>query len=139
MEITTTIATTLASGPGAASAVAPTPVADSLAAQQFADMMRADAPMAPVVPLPAAAADPAVAGGPRSLGDSILNGMQNLSTDFQQSWRTVQAALDGGVQMTMSDMLKLQMGVVQMSVQYDMVGKAISRSTQNIDQLVKMQ
>jgi type III secretion protein I len=65
--------------------------------------------------------------------------MQGLSSEFQQSWKTVNAVLDGGAAMTTYDMLKLQMGLTQMSIQYDLVGKAISRSTQNLDQLVKMQ
>jgi type III secretion protein I len=33
----------------------------------------------------------------------------------------------------------LQLGITQVSIQYDLVGKIISRSTQNIDQLVKLQ
>lgn len=74
-----------------------------------------------------------------SLGDNILAGMQNLSTDFQQSWKSVNAALEAGSNMTTTDMLKLQLGLTQMSVQYDLIGKAISRSTQNLDQLVKLQ
>lgn len=77
--------------------------------------------------------------GSRTLGDQVLAGMQNLSEDFQQSWKTVSAALESGSAMTTSDMLKLQMGLTQMSIQYELVGKAISRSTQNLDQLVKLQ
>ena len=74
-----------------------------------------------------------------SIGDRILSGMQGLSNDVQQSWATVKSALDNTSNMTTADMLKLQMGLTQMSIQYDLVGKAISRSTQNLDQLLKMQ
>ncbi|HZY20510.1 MAG TPA: type III secretion system inner rod subunit SctI [Ramlibacter sp.] len=116
---------------------APTAAPDDLAAARFSELMDVQ-PTATAQAVQEAFA-PAAVAGPRTLGDAILGGMQNLSTEFQQSWRTVNAALDAGANMTMAEMLKLQIGVAQMSVQYDMVGKAISRSTQNIDQLVKMQ
>lgn len=41
--------------------------------------------------------------------------------------------------LNIQDMLKLQMQLVQTSFQYELVGKAISRSTQNLDQLVRIQ
>lgn len=129
-------------GPDAAS-TGPLGAADSLAAAQFSQIMQA-APAGAVdaagpAPQVAAASQPLSTEGPRSLGETILSGMQNLSQEFQQSWKTVNAVLDSGSAMTTSDMLKLQMGLTQMSIQYDLVGKAISRSTQNLDQLVKMQ
>jgi type III secretion protein I len=74
-----------------------------------------------------------------TLGDKILNGMQNLSSEFQQSWKTVGKALESSGSLSTTDLLKLQLGITQVSIQYDLVGKAISRSTQNIDQLVKLQ
>ena len=125
--------------------------ADDLAAARFSEMMNARAVRdaeANVEAKRAAAAQTVQktdtgnqADGepePRSAGEAILNGVRNLSSDFQSTWQSVAHALDGN-QVTMSDMLKLQLTLVQMSVQYEMVGKAISRSTQNIDQLVKMQ
>ena len=94
----------------------------------------------PAVAAQGAALAPAVVeAGPATLGDRMLAGMQGLSTDFRQSWETVAATLQSGETMTMTDMLKLQMGLTQMAIQTEWVGKAISRSTQNLDQLVKMQ
>lgn len=130
---------------------------DGLAAARFSELMRMEAtpaalPSAEVVvgnqasvvtsmsqtqaypPVLPVASDPNA-----SIGDRILSGMQGLSSDVQQSWATVKNALDSSSSMTTSDMLKLQMGLTQMSIQYDLVGKAISRSTQNLDQLLKMQ
>lgn len=112
-------------------------VADPLATARFSEVMNAQ-PTA-VAEAVEAAYPAAVQAGSRTLGDTILSGMQGLSTEFQQSWKTVNTILDGGSSMTTYDMLKLQMGLTQMSIQYDLVGKAISRSTQNLDQLVKMQ
>lgn len=73
------------------------------------------------------------------MGDSILASMQSVSSGFKQSMGMVQAALDSGQAMTMSDMLRVQMGLAQVSVQYELVGKAVSRAAQNLDQLVKLQ
>ncbi len=117
--------------------LAATPLgADPSATTRFSEIMNAQpTPLAEAIDQ----AYPTLPVENRTLGDSILAGMQNLSTEFQQSWKTVNAALDAGSTMTMSDMLKLQMGLTQMSIQYDLVGKAIARSTQNLDQLVKLQ
>lgn len=121
-----------ASLPAPTSAVAPTGSPDALATARFAAIMETEAP----APLPES---PAVALPTASLGDRILNGLSGLSSDFTQSWKNVNAVLENGTSVSTSDMLKLQMGLTQLSIQYDLVGKAISRSTQNIEQLVKMQ
>lgn len=121
-----------ASLPASTSAVAPTGSPDALATARFAAIMETEAP----APLPES---PAVALPTASLGDRILNGLSGLSSDFTQSWKNVNAVLENGASVSTSDMLKLQMGLTQLSIQYDLVGKAISRSTQNIEQLVKMQ
>lgn len=125
--------------PGLAGPVA----ADQTATARFADLMaqpsaRVDAATPvhdEVAPVPAVAAP---ASG-KSLGDAILGGIRNASADFQDKWASVQSVLDNGNLTSVSDMLRMQLGLVQMSVQYEVLGKAVSRSTQNIDQLVKMQ
>ncbi len=77
---------------------------------------------------------------PSSVGDRILAGMQGVSAEFQTAWKSVSASLEANAPaMSMQDLLKLQLQLVQVSVQYDMVGKAVSKSTQNFDQLVRMQ
>ena len=80
------------------------------------------------------------ADAPGSVGDRILAGMQGVSAEFQTAWKSVSASLEANAPaMSMQDLLKLQLQLVQVSVQYDMVGKAVSKSTQNFDQLVRMQ
>lgn len=145
------LAALAASTPSAAAVPSVGLGADDLAAARFSEMMNARAVEDAEANVEAkrAAAAQAVqkadtgnqANGepePRSAGEAILDGVRNLSSDFQATWQSVAHALDGN-RVTMSDMLKLQLALVQMSVQYEMVGKAISKSTQNIDQLVKMQ
>jgi len=74
------------------------------------------------------------------VGDAILDGMRNLSSEFRGSWEAAREMLaTKGSDMTLSDMLRMQMQLVQLSFQYELVGKSISRSTQNIETLVKIQ
>ncbi|SEK10097.1 type III secretion system major needle protein, YscF/MxiH/PrgI family [Variovorax sp. OK605] len=128
-----------------APAVVHTPAApDSLAAQRFAEIMNATPPAdagavlrsGPVAePLPVGP----VAGTQASMGERILSGMQGVSSDFQNAWKSVSATLNSEQPLAMQDLLKMQMNLTQISVQYELVGKAISRSTQNFDQLVRVQ
>jgi len=118
--------------------LAPTPgAADAGAVARFSELMTvpdaADGVDAP------AAVEAAAPTGTATLGDNILGGLQHLSTELQQTWSSVGSALNGAGALGMQDLLKMQLGLSQMSVQYELVGKAVSRSTQNLDQLVKLQ
>lgn len=146
MDITAAAVHTLTAASAPAGVPAgPSPAsADALAAAQFSQLMGAQsapAPAADAAPagLLSAAVSSGASGQAPTLGESILGGVSHLSEQFQQSWRSVHSALEGGQLMPAGDLLKLQMGLTQMAIQYELVGKAVSRSTQNIDQLVKMQ
>lgn len=78
-----------------------------------------------------------VARAPHTMGDNILSGLQNVSTHMQETWQALGESLDGD--MSAGKLLKVQMGLAEMVLQYELVSKAVSRSTQNIDQLVKLQ
>lgn len=91
----------------------------------------------PVAAATATSTPPAVQG--LTLGETVLRGMQNVSTDLQQSWSKVGQVLDGNSSLSVSDLLKVQMGLIQTSVQFEFMGKVVGRSTQNLDQLVKLQ
>ncbi len=113
-------------------------VPDARAAERFAEIMQAtpvSADPAATEVLPAAV----LPATQQTMGDKILGGLNSLSTDFQQSWKSVTTMVESGSMSTMTDMLKLQMNLTQMSIQYDLIGKGISRSTQNVEQLVKIQ
>ncbi|CAN7500693.1 hypothetical protein ASF11_24735 [Acidovorax sp. Leaf76] len=139
------VATTL---PALSSPAVATAVPDASATARFAALMQAppaaptamDSVAASMAAQPAAGSTAAAVKGPSSVGDRILAGMQGVSSDFQSAWKSVSASLDANSQsMGMQDLLKLQLQLVQVSVQYDLVGKAVSRSTQNFDQLVRIQ
>ncbi|MDQ8033443.1 EscI/YscI/HrpB family type III secretion system inner rod protein [Bordetella genomosp. 1] len=89
--------------------------------------------------LQAAFAAPADGAAPATLGSQILSGLQSTTGDFSQKWQGIAANLDRlGAQSSLSDMLRLQGELLQVSVQYELVGKAVARTTQNIDTLVRM-
>ena len=73
-----------------------------------------------------------------TLGEAILNTLQSASTQMQQSWQQA-AEVVAGKDINMADMLQLQMTVVQTSIQYELLGKGISKSTQNLEQILKTQ
>lgn len=151
MDIINTVAlaplTNLASASAPAAAAAP----NAMAAARFAELMAlppdanvaADAVQASggaASPLQSTNALPAL-DADASVGDRILNGLQSVSGEFKTSWSEVSKAVtaSSGDTMNMQDILKLQLHLVQTSFQYEMVGKVISRSTQNLDQLVRIQ
>jgi type III secretion protein I len=78
---------------------------------------------------------------PPTMGDSILNGLQNMSSQFKQQITQIEAGLDsmGSGKASISDLLRLQAGMLQVSVQYELIGKVVSKSTQNLDSLLKLQ
>lgn len=96
----------------------------------------------------AAAAGPAglVASAPAlppdaapTLGNHILSSLRASAGEFSEKWQGIASGLDSmGTQPHMADLLRLQTNLVQASVQYELVGKAVSRSTQNVDALVRM-
>lgn len=136
IEIISSPLVTMAPGSNATPTVPDMATPDALAAARFDELMATTpaAPTSTTLPTLTTPHPQAV-----TLGDRILQGLGGLSTDFQQSWKEVSSVLDSGNMMTTGDMLKLQMNLTQIAIQYDMVGKAISKSTQNIEQLVKIQ
>ena len=138
---------TSASAVGAASATA---APDALAAARFAETMSQPLAAAPAVTAAnfaqAAGAAPALQPAAQlppnaSVGDRILNGMENVSEGFRNSWDAVNRMIDSSSMQAgnVQDMLKLQLQLTQVTFEYDLVGKAVTRSTQNIDQLVRVQ
>jgi type III secretion protein I len=104
-------------------------------ATRFAEMVQ---PVAVLEPPSASTLEPVAPTG--TPGDSIIEGMKSLGVEFRESWSAMKVALNGPMeQMTLADMLRVQMQMLQVAVQVEFIGKAVSKSTQNIDQLTKMQ
>ena len=140
MEIASLTAALGAQALPAAGAVARAEPA-SLATERFNALM--NAPQEPSLSGVSAALQSAFAATPPdaapTLGGQILSGLRGVATEFSDKWQNVARSLDGmGARPAISDMLRLQTDLMQVSVQYELVGKAVSRSTQNIDTLVRM-
>ncbi len=73
------------------------------------------------------------------LGDSILQGLNTMGSDIQHSWQFVNEALANNQTPSVSDMLKIQVAMIGASMNHELVSKCVSRATQNLDQLVKLQ
>lgn len=112
------------------------PAADDVA--RFNDLLNTPAAGVHAEAAVAAAAAPQGVGKPM-LGDQILGSLNNLSGELQLSWRNIAQAIGGNEPMTMQQMIEIQMQLSGVSLTYDLVSKGVSRSTQNLDQLVKMQ
>lgn len=111
--------------------------ADAAATRQFAALMQAPA-VEPVAAEVAAVNAPAAATG--SVGDKILTGMQNMSDEFRASWQQISNTLrPESPTLSLQEILGLQLKLTQATVGADLLGKIASRSTQNFDQLVRMQ
>lgn len=135
--------TTLAQAlPASAAPTLPRAPAAPEAATRFAELMAAGSADAPPVALSPLAEGVAasVALRPATLGDQVLQGLQKVQGDFQGHLQAVGRLLEpGSAAPGVPELLRLQLAMAQVSVQVEVVGKAIGRSTQNLDQLVRMQ
>lgn len=114
---------------------------DASAVQQFAALMQppaAEAASAAAAGTAGAAAQ-ATAIGPQSFGDRVLNGMQNVSNDFRDSMTRASDTLRADSSIGTHQILSVQLNLSMTTFQLELVNKAISRSTQNLDQLVRVQ
>jgi len=75
---------------------------------------------------------------PRTIGDAILQGLQSASNDITRAWAGTGEVLNKP-DITVSDMLRVQTMLLQSAVQYELVGKAVSKSTQSIENILKTQ
>lgn len=77
---------------------------------------------------------------PPSLGESILDGINSLRSRFEASAAEIKDYLDTrSVDMTVSDMISVQMQISTLTIQQDLMGKIVGKATQNIDQMLKAQ
>jgi len=87
-----------------------------------------------------AAFAPGAAAAPATMGSQILQSLQATAGDFSSKWNNISTSLEQvAARPTVADMLRLQTDMLQVAVQYELVGKGVSRTTQNVDSMVKMQ
>jgi len=77
---------------------------------------------------------------PPTMGAQILQSLQSTAGEFSQKWQNISTRFDQVNELpTVVDMLRLQTDLLQVAVQYELVGKGVARTTQNVDSIVKMQ
>lgn len=94
---------------------------------------------------PVTAIDPAVpttdaTGGAHTLGEKILARLDALGTEFRTNLERTHALLDvAPANLSLKDLLKLQIETAQISLEIELVGKGVSKAVQHADQLTRLQ
>lgn len=114
--------------------------ADDLVVDRFNKAMEVSG-VAGVAPVDGVkAADSANGVQPASLGASILQGLDSVSADVRSAWQSIKSGVPAaGVELRVSDLIAMQGKIVEFSFLYDLVGKGVSKTLQDLDSLVKMQ
>ena len=73
-----------------------------------------------------------------SLGDKLLNGMHGLNEGFNSSLDSVEKTLNK-VEITPQEIMSAQVELLKFGLQNELVNKVVSKSTQNLDSMVKSQ
>ncbi len=82
----------------------------------------------------------AVPAGPSSLGDTILRGIEKVRGGLNEGLAQTNALIDPeSGPISTARLLQFQVGMLNMGFQYEMVAGVVTKTAQNIDQLVKMQ
>ena len=78
-------------------------------------------------------------GSADTLGDKILQGVQQVKTGYDNQVNAVQETLQSPDPISVNDMLTLQMDLAKLTLQGELLSKTVSKSTQNLDTLLKSQ
>jgi hypothetical protein len=132
-----------AKAPAADSAAAPAALHGSQAAH-FRTLLQGPEEL---LPPSETAATPAASPGmapvpdrPVSLGDSILQGFERVRGSLSEGWAETNKLIDPQTgPMSTQRLLQFQVRMLNMGFEYQMVTGVVTKTAQNIDQLVKMQ
>lgn len=79
-------------------------------------------------------------GQPGHLGDAILRSMEEAGRQYVAKTQEVsQLLVDRSQELSTTSLLRLQIQLTDASMYVDLLGKAVSKATQHIDQLTKLQ
>lgn len=111
-------------------------------AARFTDVLNAGDPSAVqrAGGVAAAAVEPVSSVSGSHLGDAILGSLESLGREYAVKSRHITAALtpDSDLLST-TELLRLQLSMADASMFVELVGKAVSKATQHVDQLTKLQ
>lgn len=117
--------------------IGPAPIgADDLAQDRFREVM--NGPL-PVDASTAGTPRPREPGADKALGDAILSGVDQLTSEFQQAWAAAQQGRYADTSTwSAGQMIQLQGRLLEASVMLDVIGKGVSKAAQDIEQLTKL-
>ncbi len=138
---------------GASGQASPPAAADVVQAERFRALLEpatagtpVSAGAAPDVPIVPTEVSPAVTetqpavSKPTTLGDAILEGLGKVRSGLRDNWQSVADVVDPNIApLTTSGMLQFQLKMLDLGFQYQMLAGAVTKTAQNVDQLVKMQ
>ena len=75
---------------------------------------------------------------PATVGDAILHSLQRRASSIEHDWLTAKSLLSQD-SVSAAHLMRVQYAVLSASVQYDLVGKGISKASQDLDQLLRTQ
>lgn len=79
-------------------------------------------------------------GEPGHLGDAILRSMEEAGRQYAAKTQEIhQVLLDRSQELSTTSLLRLQVQLTDASMFVDLLGKAVSKATQHVDQLTKLQ
>jgi type III secretion protein I len=74
-----------------------------------------------------------------TMGDRILDGFQGMKSGYDNQINAVKDSITSTETLDMQSMLKLQLELAKLTMQGELINKTVSKSTQNIDTLLKSQ
>lgn len=75
-----------------------------------------------------------------TIGDVILRSLNEVKDRIQTAYSGIEGMVaPNAAPPTVTDVLALQYRLVQVSVEYELVSKVVSKSSQNLEQIVKVQ
>ena len=80
-------------------------------------------------------------GGVSTMGDAILRGMQSASQNYKKISAEIHDSLseNTGQNLSLKGALELHMKFIEISMEAEVVSRVVSKSTQHVDQLSKLQ
>lgn len=110
---------------------------DDLAARQFSDLM---GPVSPAQEATQRPLRPEALAGQQSLGDAILTGLTQLTSDVQKAWIGVHAGFSSEITpVSMSEIYAKQVQLMDFTLQYQVIGHGLSKANQDLNDLLKLQ
>lgn len=84
---------------------------------------------------------PASAGGLANMGDAIIRGMQAVGQHYQETTNGLHASIkeSAASPLNIGGLLQIQARLIEVTMEVEVVSKGISKTTQHVDQLTKLQ